>query len=685
MRIWLDRALLAVACVGSASPASAAPPAPKPERSLRSSIGIGAAKPLLRAEASEARQRAFERLGNAGTARALELLARALDIGGAARDARERLAVVRALAPHAAEPTAQDALIRALGGIEDRSGERDRWVEQTAALALAASHHPLGLAALARALRQPGRASDAAKTALTAHPPARIEPLLLALGAPTPALVELLGELGDSRARPLVERLAQKSPAHLQAPALEALARLDRPRAVELARANFGVIGDARVRAACASVLAVAGTTDAGTAVAALLAEPATQGLALDIALAAPSPALGAALAAARLEPDYTDRLLAALGRAGGTAALTRLERALGEPDNAWSAAYALALSPDTDADAVLERALARPALRRDAARAVVLRAVGRGRRVSGLDSALETLARGDATDRAAATWCQVVLEPARAGSALTSSDPSIVRAAARQAFTPELAKLAAQRLAGEKNGELRAILATSLADAAAADLVPTATLVELFERHGPESYLALYALARRDDEALRPRLLELLASGDPSLRQHAALGLGASAEASVVGLLAGAYRFELEPRVRRALVAALAGRSERAAASALELAAAFDPDTEARTLARRALERRAPSTSPHPTPPPPPDDAGAWIRVLPPRAGVPPVALLTTASGLSLPLAADADGSVTVAGLSPGNVSVMLLTTVPNTGISTPPAASNPSPGAAP
>lgn len=676
MRSGLGSTLVAVTCFTVAVPASAAPPGPKrEERSLRSAIGLGAARPLLRADASELRQRAFERLGNAGTARALELLARALDIGGAARDARERLGVVRALAPHAADPTAQDALIRALGGIEGRSGERDRLVEQTAALALAASHHPLGLAALARALRQPGRVSEAAELALAAHPPARIEPLLRAAGAATPALVELLGELGDAHAKPFVERLAQKSPAHLQAPALAALAHLDRARAVELARTTFSTVSDARVRAACARVLALSGTPDAGDALAALLADPATRAQAIDLALEAPSPILGAALAAAHVEPNDIDRLLAALGRAGGKAALHRLESALGTAGDAWSAAYALALSPDEGADSVLERALERPALRRDAARAGVLRFAARGRRIGGLGSALDTLGRGDALDRAAAAWCRAVLEPSRAGTALTSNDTSNVRAAARQAFAPELAARAARRLETEKSRELGAALATALADPQAAELVSTATLVALVEGRGPESYLAAYALARRDDDALRPRLRELLEAEDAALRVHVALGLGASASASAVGLLAEAYRFEVEPRVRRALVNALAAREEHAVVGVLELAATLDPDRQTRTLARRALEQRAPSAGvPSPAAPEPSAEGTAWIRVLPPPDGATPVALLTTPAGLALPLLCDTDGSVTVAGLPPGDVSVTLVTPAAGTGPTAPP-----------
>ena len=670
MKAKLERALLAVACFGAAAPARALPAAQKgEERSLRSSIGVGAAKPLLRADSSAMRQRGFERLGSAGTARALELLARALDVGGAARDARERLSVVRALAPHAADPTAQDALIRALGGVEGRTTERDRLVEQTAALALSASHHPLALAALARALRQPGRASEAARTALSAHPPSRIEPLLLAAGAPTAALVELLGELGNTSARPLVEGLAKKGAPSLQAAALGALFTLDRERAVELARATFSIVADGHVRAACGRVLALAGTPDAGGALLTLLDDAATRSEALDIALEAPSPTLGDALAAARLTDSDTDRLLAALGRAGGARALARLERELANAPNAWSASYALALAPDPDADGVLDRALDRPAQRRDAARAAALRFVASGRRLPRLDRALEALSRGDAADRAASAWCNAVLEPARAAPFLGSADPSLVRAVARQAFTPELASAAAQRLRTETEPSLIRALATSLADPDAQNLVPTATLVALLERGSAETYLAAYALARRDDEALRPRLVELFEAEDPSLRLHAALGLGASTQPSAVGVLADAYRFEIEPRVRRALVAALAGRKERAVSVVLRLAATLDPDPEARAAARHALERRAPSAPPEPGPPPHADAGTAWIRVLPPPSGSTGLALLTTPQGLSLPLSTDADGSVTVGALVEGEVSVTLVPSAPSSG----------------
>jgi hypothetical protein len=682
----LERTLLAVACFVTAAPARAVPPAQKgEERSLRSSIGVGAAKPLLRADAREVRERAFARLGGAGTARALELLARALDVGGAARDARERLSVVRALAPHAADPTAQDALIRALGGLEGRSSERDRLVEQTAALALGASRHPLALSALARALRQPGRASEAARIALTAHPPTRIEPLLLAAGAPTTALLELLGELGKPTARPLVERLAKQSAPSLQAAALNALFKLDRERAVELSRTTFSVVADSHVRATCGRVLALAGTEDAGGALLTLVNDPATRGEALAIALEAPSPALGDALATARPTDSDADQLFAALGRAGGTRALARLERELANAGNTWSVAYALALSPDADADTVLERALGRPAQRRDAARGAALRFVASGRRVAGLDRALEALARGDAADRGASAWCRAVLEPARAAASLTSGDPNLVRAVARQAFTPELASVAAQRLRTERDASLTCALATSLAEPDAQNLVPTATLVTLLERGGAETYLAAYALARRDDEALRPRLLELLEAEDPSLRVHAALGLGASTQASAVGVLARAYRSEVEPRVRRALVTALASRPEHAVSVVLGLAATLDPDAEARAAARRALERRAPSAPPEPGPPPHADTGTAWIRVLSPASGGAGLLLITTPLGLSLPLSTDADGSVTVGALGEGDIGVTLVTPAPSTSLPAQPAAASPSGGTKP
>jgi hypothetical protein len=652
---WLGAGAVALVTL---SHAGAAPPVQRSDgrRSLRDRFGAEAALSLLRAEASETRRRGFARLGSAGTPRALELLARALDADGAARDARERLAVVRALAPHATDSIAEEALIRALGGVEGRAEERDLLVERSAALALAKARTPSGLRALGRALRQPGRASEHARLAFSAHRPKSIEPILTAGGVPTPALVALLAELGDARGHALVEKaLSDGSPA-LRAEAVLALYELDPARALAFARASLTAEAPRELMLALVRVLARAHDEAAPRALAALLAEPTTRSDALEIALDAPSPALGPVLAKASV-PEQPDRLFAALGRTGGPEALARLERALGVTDDAWSALYALALAADDDADAVLERALARTSLRRDALRAAALRTISRGRTPNGIRAAIEQLSRGDAADRAAVSFFRATIEPAQALAAFASQDPVEVRAVARATTDPALARAAARRLASETDPALRAALAAALASPEAAELVPTATLVELLEGGGAGSFLAAYALSLRDSAALRPRLRQLLSSGDPLLRAHVALGLAASSQASAVGLLGDAYRLEVDPSVRRAIVSALAARSEPARDGTLELAADFDPDDAARARARAALTRAPVLREAH--------SGTLWLR-LGPATGERPLAVVEGPLGLALPFAADPDGSVTVARLPAGNVNVLLAPAAP-------------------
>jgi HEAT repeat protein len=655
----MKRSIALVACLCALSTTAAAENKPSgasatraPERrSLRSLFGVDAVRPLLRAETGETRERGFERLGELGTPRALELLARALDTDGAARDARERLAVVRALAAHAADPVAADALIRALGGLEGHADARAILVERTAALALAASHDSRALAALALALRQPGRVSEDARLALRAHPPENVSAFIASTSAATPALAALLGELGDARAREFVAKLALDGDARVRVEAVRALFRLDRGAGVAFAERAFESESDPQVRAALGRVLAEGHSPLAARAFAALLADARTRTSALKLALDLENPDFGPALA--RLpRGDDADLLFTALARQGGGAALARLESALARPEDAWSVLYALALSPDPDADASLARALGRPALRRDAVRAAALRHAVHERNVSGTTRALGALLRGDAADRAAAAFCKTVLEPERAASLLSNGTAAEVRAAARAANTSEFAVILARRLAHEKDPSLRAALAVSLAEPSAAAIVPEELLVELVETGGAATYIAAYALAGRDSEALRPRLRQLLASDDAVLRAHVALGLARSAEPSVVGLLAELYRDETEAQVRHAIVRALAAREEPARRRTLALAATLEPDDDARELARAALgtgsrpksgERRG----------------TAWLHLAP--ASEPSFAVLEGANDLALPFAADPDGNVTVFGLPAGNVELSL------------------------
>jgi len=637
----------------AADPGFAQTEPPKP--SLRGRLGVEAARPLLRAEPTELRQRAFERLGSTPSTAALGLLAHALEPGGEARNARERLVVVRALAGYANEEVARGALLRAMAGGEALDEPKDALVRETAALALARSRDPRSVELLSQALRQAGRTGETARIALVAHPPRKIQVLLSARGAPTESLVELLGELGDPEGAPLLETASRSALPALRAKALGALLRLDPRRAASVAR-ELGGDRDARVRTESVRVLALTRAAEAGEKLAALASDPATASAALAIAIEARNPDLGPALARVHVAIDDRDAWLAALARSGGPEPLARLETALATADTRWAAAYALALSTDDAAEDILVRALGSPDRRGDAARALTLRAAAEISHVD-LDDALVALARSPKTsDRAAWAFALGVTAPQRGAELVNGADPVVVRAVARTATHPTVARACAERLVRESDPGLRGSLAIALALPEAADLVPNRVLVELVESRGAAAHLAANALAARDGEGLRPRLREFLESGDPVLRTHTALGLARSREASAVGLLADAYRFEVEPRVRRAIVTALGARSEPGRRRTLDLAKELDPDPEVRRLARAALGTE-PATNTAATAASEPRGT-AWFKLPPPAPGPSDTMFVVeTSAGLALPLAPDPDGSVLLARLPEGGV----------------------------
>jgi hypothetical protein len=307
----------------------------------------------------------------------------------------------------------------------------------------------------------------------------------------------------------------------------------------------------------------------------------------------------------------------------------------------------------------VLERALDRPATRRDAARAAVLRVRAGKSEVPGLLDALALLETSSAlADRAAAAFCRAALDPEVGARMVQSRDPIAARAAARTALDSKVSIAAARRLAVEPDPGFRTALALSLVRAEAADEVPTAVLTALYETKGAAAHLAAFALGARDTEAGRPRLRELLASGDPLLRAHVALGLSRSELSSSVGLLDDAYRFESDPIVRRAILLTLAQRPEPGRGRTLRLAADLDPDDLARGTARRALLRAEPRPEPR-------QNGTAWIQ-LDPGPNNATAAVVVTSAGLALPLYPDPDGSVTLTGLPGGPVSVTLASAAP-------------------
>ncbi len=194
------------------------------------------------------------------------------------------------------------------------------------------------------------------------------------------------------------------------------------------------------------------------------------------------------------------------------------------------------------------------------------------------------------------------------------------------------------------------------------ADRVPTEKLLARLERGDPLAALIARALAARDSADVRPVVEDLLASGDPSVRAHAALGLGRSHHPGAVALLERTYRFETDPGVRRAVVGALSRRGEPARLQTLELAASLDPDSDTRAAASWALSGHRLMAR----------ETGLgtlWLDVAT-RAGehrpIRSVAMVTTATGLAVPSVTDPGGLLVVAGLPRGPVGIRLVALEP-------------------
>lgn len=266
-------------------------------------------------------------------------------------------------------------------------------------------------------------------------------------------------------------------------------------------------------------------------------------------------------------------------------------------------------------------------------------------------------LASSSPAERAAAAFARAVLEPSSLAESLASKDPYVVRAVARLAGSGAAARAAVTRLGSEREPLLRASLASGLAEVEAAALLPTPLLLELVHEAGPGSLLAASALAARNDADLLPLVRELLASGDPWLRAHTLLGLGSAAAPEALGLLENAYRFEPDAAVRHAAIVALSRRPEPVRRRALTLAAELDAASDVREAARRALSgQRLGSTVSGPE--------TAWLELATNPGLRPeevPAAQLRFGAGLALPVVADADGVVALAGVDPALVQVRL------------------------
>jgi hypothetical protein len=643
-------------------------PAPAPDEgtSLAKRMGIRSAERLLRSDVTSDRERSLERLGSVRTTRALELLARALEPGGGAQSARERLVAVRALAPSAREPEVRLALLRVMSGASAQGAAEaadplEKQVRETAALALAWSGTTEAVEALGKALRQEGALADAAALAILAHPPTDVAPLLSARGAPTPTLARVLGAIGDQRAFHALRDYVKRGSVALRAEAALALTRLGALETVALGRHWSERESDPLLRLAGARILAATNDSAAAPAIAAVLADPELSDAALDLALSAPNPALISSLSR-RLSAagkDQLPRLLQAIARAGGPEAARILSGELSKPERAELALHALSACAGPAAADALEHALSVPALRRFAARAAVSRELALGDSVDGLRRTLESLlASSEPADRAAGAWGQAALDDRRGAELIEHADPVVVRAAARAALPgTRSALVAAQRLRRETDRATRTALAIALADPAGRGQVESSVLTLLVEQGSLEGPLAALALAIRDEPDHRPELSALLEGGDAVLRAHVALGLGGSREPSAVGLLETAYRFEPEAAVRHAIVTALSRRRERTRLRTLALAANLDSDRATREAAALALRGARLGTA---------FGGGGtlWLVLDGASSGAGArswSALIGLPGGLALPMVADPDGYITAGRLPRGAISVRI------------------------
>lgn len=594
----------------------------------------------------------------------------------------------------------------------------------TAALALARSGEKKALGALLTAVLQGGSAGDAAARALKAHPPSSLQPFVEGKKRVMPQVATFLGELGDLRAVDRLRAMLNEADPAGRAAAGVALAKLGDEAGLAHARAWIKR-ADPRLMKAAAEMLSRLNAPDAPQAIATLLSSDALRSFGVRLALEMPSPALAKALASVlpALAEEDRPRAVAAIGRGGGAEAVRQLKALLARPEHATDAAFALANMPEEGARAALQEAMAggagsggdAKASARLFVRAGILRALALGDGPEGLLEKLEALmASKDAADRAVgafglvalgardtealieelcpaaaaaspgeSAWKRAAGKPAKAGAqAGQACDHSVMRAAARgslargpEAAAPFMALLASPAILGHALEAARsgAVLGgpqpeeTAVAAAVAllampdGGSLPTSLLAAWAEQGGPLSPLAARTLPSRDDEVLRGSIKRLLAGSDPAVRAHVALGLARDPEASAVSLLAGAYRFEEDASVRRAIVRALSRRKEGQRETTLIWARDLDPDSAVRALARAALAGRVLDD-----PRPPARGEVIWVSLTPNDPKAAPMAAGRTArlvrsDGLAVPVVADPDGVLLVPGLPPGESSLLL------------------------
>jgi len=683
--------LSAAAVERSGSSRFAEPPTDDvPKAGLRQRLGLERAKQLLQSPDVEERLRGIDRLATLSSSEVAMVLVEALAPGSAVRvNPKTRLAAVRALARHAAEPEAHGALLSVFNG--GRSGVAElplhALARETAAMALARAGSRKGVGALVAAVVAGGAAGRTAGRAIVAHPPRSLR-AITGSGKKRlpPRVIQLLGELGDPRAIGVLRRQLRHKQVRVRIAAIVALARLGDGSVEPTARRWLRAAGRRpELRLAAVEVLQLLGVSGADEALVSLLSSSKTQAAAFLLAARAPSVRLLPALrAVVERSKDPSDRLraLSIVARVGGGAAADVLIGQLGRPETATAAALGLARMPGLAARAGLERALAGSpsgGARRLVLRAGVVRFVELGEVVDGLPEALDQALRSsEPADRAAGSFGLSALGLRQPSELIGAKDPAVATAAARavpalgaKAFVPcqRVLEAADRALSREVHaGEARLprpspqVISCGFSLLVPGQSVSATTLARWADRGGALAPVAALALAKRDSGPFRSRVQRLLAGTDPVVRSHVAFGLAHSPKADATSLLTGAYRFEPEPAVRRALVRALSVRSEPVRRSTLELARKLDPDLAVRAAANAALRNVVLAPTPVA-----PRGVVAWLS-LRPNAQVEASAVSLRAArvvrsdGLAVPVVSAPDGVLVVPGLSQPGGAVVLL-----------------------
>ena len=511
----------------------------------------------------------------------------------------------------------------------------------------------------------------------------------------SPALLDFLGELGDVRAVPALRAALTATQASTRAHAALALARFGDPAGLAEARKDARSGDDKIVELAARTLVLLDDGSDDGDAddksrdakppVAAdkgaskdevvvdpkalripvvravwrLLRASGAHRTAFDLIADSASPKrflplvpLIESLARSPAEVDRANAVLV-LARLGGPSAMNPF---LDDEEMSHVAAYALATSLGDAATNALAAGLttSKPGSpkHRLMVRALVVRSLALGVSVSGLREALEALSRSkDDADLETAAFGRIAL----GGSVSdvvgkpSAAKPAVVAGAARGALfggreaLVDLAPLMAGADDGEDPSLTHVSAGVALVTSEGRRDVPQKTLLAWVEGGGPLAPVAALALPSRDDDAIHPRIKELLLEGtDPLIRSHIALGLADDPDPSSVSLLVEAYAADASREVRRNVIRALSRRTEPQRDATLRLARDLDPDDGVRALARRSLVGPIPADLPR---------AGlevSWTKVERTDGTRGPMAgRFLRADGLALPLVSAADGDV--------------------------------------